>query len=82
MSRDMHHDILDRIRQSGFVGSGVLNLSRHDAERLIRSIPELDAVSATPEQIDTYAGTRDVAGVITYRLDEELQPDTAPPTAS
>lgn len=72
MPHDVQFAVLEKIRAAGVRGDVTLFVSPADALRVMDGTGIIDSSFSRPEAIDTYEGTQDDDGVLSWKLDRQL----------
>ncbi len=72
MSHDAQNAVLEKIRAVGVHSDVTLAVSPADALRVLDGSGIINSDFSRPEAIDTYEGTQDDDGVLSWKLDRQL----------
>lgn len=72
MTYDVQYAVLSKVRAAGVAGDVTLCVSSADALRVLDGTGIINSDFSRPEAIDTYEGTRDGEGILSWKLDRQL----------
>lgn len=72
MAYDVQYAVLAKIRAAGVHGDVTLAVSPMDAVRVLGDTGIINSTFSEPEAINTYDGTQDGQGMLSWKLDRQL----------